>query len=65
MQRIYRGPLCFEEGYKPGYNSVRYYINGFYDVAEMKQAKAYGLAEEKQTILNVGIQSSAWRGGGP
>lgn len=46
---------CFEEGYKPGYNSVRgTYINGFYDVAEMKQAeKLFGLAEEKQTILNV------------
>lgn len=46
---------CFEEGYKPGYHSVRgTYINGFYDFVEMKQPeKLNGLIEEKQTILNV------------
>lgn len=45
----------FEEGYPTGYLSIRgQYINGFYDIAEMKQAeKLYGLAEEKQTMLNV------------
>jgi alpha,alpha-trehalose phosphorylase len=45
----------FEEGYAPGVESIRgSYINGVYDFAEMKQAeKLYGLAEEKQTILNV------------
>lgn len=46
---------CFEEGYKAGYNSIRgTYINGFYDIARMKQPeKLYGLIEEKQTIINV------------
>jgi len=45
----------FEEGYPKGYDSIRgSYINGFYDIAEMKQAESlYGLAEEKQTMLNV------------
>ena len=45
----------FEEGYPEGYDTIRgSYINGFYDVAEMKQAeKLYGLAEEKETMLNV------------
>lgn len=45
----------FEEGYPDGYLSIRgQYINGFYDIAEMKQAeKLYGMAEEKQTMLNV------------
>lgn len=45
----------FEEGYKEGYDSIRgSYINGFYDLAEMKQAeKLFGLCEEKQTMLNV------------
>lgn len=45
----------FEEGYKEGFDSIRgSYINGFYDLAEMKQAeKLCGLCEEKQTMLNV------------
>lgn len=45
----------FEEGYKEGYDSIRgSYINGFYDIAQMKQAeKLYGMTEEKQTMLNV------------
>lgn len=45
----------FEEGYPDGYKTVRgEYINGFYDFAEMNQAEnLYGLANEKQTILNV------------
>ena len=38
----------FEEGYPEGYDTTRgSYINGFYDIAEMKQAeKLYGMAEE-------------------
>ena len=45
----------FEEGYARGYDTIRgSYINGFYDIAEMSQAeKLCGLAEEKQTMLNV------------
>lgn len=45
----------FEEGYPDGIDSIRgSYINGFYDIAEMKQAeKLYGMVEEKQTMLNV------------
>jgi len=45
----------FEEGYPTGYDSIRgTYINGFYDIAEMKQAeKLYGMVEEKQTMLKV------------
>jgi len=45
----------FEEGYPEGYDSIRgSYINGFYDIAEMKQAeKLCGFVEEKQTMLNV------------
>ncbi len=45
----------FEEGYPDGYTTIRgAYINGFYDITEMKQAeKLYGLTEEKQTMLNV------------
>lgn len=45
----------FEEGYPEGYDTIRgSYINGFYDIAEMKQAeKLYGMVEEKQTMLNV------------
>ncbi len=45
----------FEEGYPAEYDTIRgTYINGFYDIAEMKQAeKLYGLPEEKQTMLNV------------
>ncbi|MDF2589712.1 MAG: treP [Anaerocolumna sp.] len=46
---------CFEEGYEKGYNTIRgTYINGFYDIVEMKQAeKLYGLIEEKQAMLNI------------
>lgn len=46
---------CFEEGYPDGCDSIRgTYINGFYDIAEMKQAERLcGLIEEKQTMLNV------------
>lgn len=45
----------FEEGYPEGFDSIRgSYINGFYDIAQMKQAeKLYGMVEEKQTMLNV------------
>lgn len=45
----------FEEGYPEHYLSIRgQYINGFYDIVEMKQAeKLYGMPEEKQTMLNV------------
>jgi alpha,alpha-trehalose phosphorylase len=46
---------CFEEGYPGGFPSIRgTYINGFYDFIPMAQAeKLYGLAEEKQVMLNV------------
>lgn len=45
----------FEEGYPEGFDSIRgSYINGFYDIAQMKQAeKLFGFVEEKQTMLNV------------
>jgi alpha,alpha-trehalose phosphorylase len=45
----------YEEGYPEGYDSIRgSYINGFYDIAEMKQAeKLCGLVEDKQAMLNV------------
>ena len=45
----------YEEGYPKGYDSIRgSYINGFYDIAEMKQAeKLCGLVEDKQAMLNV------------
>jgi alpha,alpha-trehalose phosphorylase len=45
----------FEEGYPTGYDTIRgTYINGFYDIADMRQAeKLYGMTEEKQTMLNV------------
>ncbi|MCJ7840046.1 family 65 glycosyl hydrolase [Lederbergia sp. NSJ-179] len=45
----------FEEGYPDHFQSIRgSYLNGFYDLAEMKQAeKLYGFVEEKQTIVNV------------
>lgn len=45
----------YEEGYAEDYDTIRgSYINGFYDIAEMKQAeKLYGLVEDKQTMLNV------------
>lgn len=44
-----------EEGYPEGYDTIRgTYINGFYDIADMKQAeKLYGLVEDKQTMLNI------------
>ncbi len=46
---------AFEEGYPDGYESIRgQYINGFYDYSNMQQAeKLYGLAQEKQTMLNI------------
>lgn len=46
---------CFEEGYPEGYQTIRgTYINGVYDIADMKQAEPlYGLPNKKQTILNV------------
>jgi alpha,alpha-trehalose phosphorylase len=45
----------FEEGYPDGFDTIRgSYINGFYDIAEMRQAeRLYGLVEDKQTMLNV------------
>lgn len=45
----------FEEGYGRGIDTIRgSYINGIYDFAKMSQAeKLCGLAEEKQTMLNV------------
>ncbi|MEA4925889.1 MAG: glycosyl hydrolase family 65 protein [Syntrophomonadaceae bacterium] len=45
----------FEEGYPEKYQfTPGQYINGFYDYAQMNQAeKLYGLAEEKQTMLNI------------
>lgn len=45
----------FEEGYPEGYDTIRgSYINGFYDISEMKQAeKLCGMIEKKQTMLNV------------
>lgn len=44
-----------EEGYPEGFDTIRgTYINGFYDIADMKQAeKLYGLVEDKQTMLNI------------
>lgn len=50
----------FEEGYPTEYDTIRgTYINGFYDIAEMKQAeKLYGLTAEKQTMLNIGDTQS-------
>ncbi|SHO49324.1 glycoside hydrolase family 65 protein [Anaerocolumna xylanovorans] len=45
----------YEEGYPGGYDTIRgSYINGFYDIADMKQAeKLCGLVEDKQAMLNV------------
>ncbi|MHC5373218.1 glycoside hydrolase family 65 protein [Enterococcus sp. LJL120] len=45
----------FEEGYPQGFSSSRgQYINGFYDVAEMKQAEQlYGFVNKKEVMLNV------------
>ncbi len=44
-----------EEGYPNGYDTIRgSYVNGFYNISEMKQAeRLYGMAEEKQTMVNV------------
>ncbi len=46
---------CLEEGVPDEYDTIRgTYINGFYDIAEMKQAeKLYGLPEKKQTMVNI------------
>ncbi len=45
----------YEEGYPAGYDTIRgSYINGFYDIADMKQAeRLFGLVEDKQAMLNV------------
>jgi alpha,alpha-trehalose phosphorylase len=45
----------YEEGYPEGFDTIRgSYVNGFYDIADMRQAeKLYGLVEDKQTMLNV------------
>lgn len=46
---------CYEEGYAEGFDSIRgMYINGFYDIVEMKQAEnLYGLMNEKQAMVNI------------
>lgn len=51
----------FEEGYPAGIQSMRgQYINGFYDVADMKQAEQlYGFANQKEVMLNVADTQSA------
>ncbi len=53
---------AFEEGYPEGFESIRgQYINGFYDITDMKQAESlYGLVEEKQTMLNVADTQGIW-----
>ncbi len=45
----------FEEGYPDNMSSIPgQYINGFYDFVKMYQAEnLYGLAKEKQTMLNI------------
>ncbi|MGC6767901.1 glycoside hydrolase family 65 protein [Enterococcus sp. LJL51] len=45
----------FEEGYPESFVSSRgQYINGFYDIADMKQAEQlYGFPNKKQVLLNV------------
>jgi alpha,alpha-trehalose phosphorylase len=45
----------YEEGYPEGFDTIRgSYVNGFYDIADMRQAeKLFGLVEDKQTMLNV------------
>ncbi|MGI6107838.1 MAG: glycoside hydrolase family 65 protein [Lachnospiraceae bacterium] len=47
--------FCPEEGVPDGQSTIRgMYINGFYDITEMKQAEPlHGLIEEKQTMLNI------------
>lgn len=49
-----------EEGYPEGYQSIPgQYINGFYDFSEVDQAEGlFGLAKEKQTMLNVADMQS-------
>lgn len=44
----------FEEGYPEGMATMRgEYINGFYDIADMKQAEQlYGFASQKEVMLN-------------
>lgn len=58
---------AYEEGYPPEYISIRgQYINGFYDITDMKQAEALcGLIEKKQTMLNIADTQSVeiWLGG--
>lgn len=46
---------CLEEGCPEGEKNIRgQYINGFYDIAPMKQAEQlYGFVNEKQVMLNV------------
>ncbi len=57
---------AYEEGYPAEYTSIRgQYINGFYDITDMKQAEALcGLIEKKQTMLNVADTQSVeiWLG---
>jgi len=45
----------YEEGYPEDFDTIRgSYINGFYDIADMRQAESlYGLVEDKQTMLNI------------
>ncbi len=46
---------CFEEGYPAHYDTVRgTYINGFYDLSEVKHGeKLQGFIESKQKIINL------------
>ena len=46
---------CPEEGYPEDYQTIRgTYINGFYDLVEVKHAeKLYGFISEKQAMINV------------
>ena len=46
---------CLEEGVPEDWNTMRgMYVNGFYDVVDMKQAESLcNLTEEKDTMLNV------------
>ncbi len=45
----------FEEGYVDQYDTIRgAYINGFYDISEVKHGeKLYGFTESKQKIINI------------
>ncbi|MEG3032594.1 MAG: glycoside hydrolase family 65 protein, partial [Enterococcus sp.] len=51
----------FEEGYPAGMQTMRgQYVNGFYDIADMKQAEQlYGFANQKEVMLNVADTQSA------